>query len=173
MSDSELAKKSLSLALSPNYNIQCVIPDMKLPRSGNLTRLLFAGIYLTRSNDRINYPEIQFWRHEEGSNTTYEKIASTEITGPPQFTGDLNVYQFTFEPPLAVSEGDSLGYSQFPANVSVMGLISVQDRGLINHCLTGETPSVMDLSDAAVQQIMSTPLINFEFCELILTIPKN
>ena len=166
MSRNDLVRKSLSLALTTQYNTQCVVPDMRLPWSGNLTKLIFSGKFLatTGSNTRTFYPEIQIWRLREDSNgDTYDKIESVGYSTVPEFSGDVNVYQYTFEIPLPVQEGDVLGYYQPPSSDSLMGVVSIEDRGPQNYCLFNYNPDTITLSRSIVGKSTRTPLINFEY----------
>ena len=166
ISYSNLVRKAFSLALITDYNLLHVIPDMKFPRTGNITRIFFSGIFLdpTVSNTRQYYPEIQVWRLQNGtSGDMYMKVGAIGYVTAPTFSQWINVYEYTMEIPLFVQEGDVLGYYQPPSSESLMGLVSVEGKGSGDYFLYGQNPDSVVLSSPAVGRYMRTPLINFEY----------
>ena len=164
-------RKSLSLALVTVYNTLYVVPDMKFPETGNVTKILFSGQYLdtTGSNSRQYYPEIHIWRLQDNSGglggDTYRKVGKIGYRIAPVFSEQVNVYQYKLEIPLSVQEGDVLGYYQPPSSESLMGLVSIEDRGQENYFLYGQNPDTITLSSPTVGKSMRTPLINFQYGE--------
>ena len=165
MTPSDLARKSLTLALSTDlmFNSACVVPDIQFPRDGLLSKLTFVGEFLQSSSDRELYPELQIWRVQEGS--IYVKANTTGTTSPPHFTNHLNVYELSFDPPVAAEEGYVLGYYQPPSSVSRLGLVSIQDKGPENYCVFGQNPDTLSTQSTAVASFIRTPLVTFEYGE--------
>ena len=160
MTPSDLARKSLSLALSTNFNYLCVVPDMQFPRDGLLSKVSYAGQYVqSRVSDNILYPEIQIWQ-AQGSNN-YKKVASFPTA--PHFTSHVNVYELDFDPPLPVSEGYVVGYYQPQSSESMLGLVSVQDSGPENYCIFGQNRDNLSTQSFFVAAFSRMPLITFEY----------
>ena len=147
---------------------------MQFPRRGNVTKFVFSGHYLelTGSNTRDLFPEIQVWRqdrdgnHDDGGDISYVKISSVGYNATPSFSQHANVYEYVLESPLAVQEGDILGYYQPPSSDSLMGLVSVENLGQgISYFLFGQNVDRIALSSSAVGKYTRTPLISFEYGE--------
>ena len=175
ISHDDLVRKSLKLALSTDYNMLYVVPDVSFPKNGNVTKFIFSGHYLESvgSNTRNFYPEIQVWRRNSTTSqriedSTFVKVTSIGYNVQPAFTGYVNVYEYELSPPIAVKEGDVLGYYQPPSSDSLMGLVAVEDRlGPEAYYLFGYNPDQIELSSPTVGKLYRTPLISFEIGELV------
>ena len=170
ISHNNLVRKSLQLALETSYNMLYIVPDMKFPRSGNITKILFSGVFLdtTGSDTRTQYPELQVWQLQNPSDSgdTYRKIDAIGYTIAPEFSKHVNVYEFKLNSSLFVQKGDILGYYQPPSSDSVMGLVSIEDRGPYNYFLFGQNPNTVTLSSPYLGKCKRTPLVNFVYGEL-------
>lgn len=163
ISHDNLVRKSLQLALDTSYNMLYIVPDMKFTRTGNVTRILFSGKFLDNTGDeasRTHYPEIQVWRLQNSSDN-YRKVNTIGYTVAPKFSGDVNVYEFKLNTSLFVQKGDVLGYYQPPSSESVMGLVSIENRGPYNYFLFGLNPESVTLSSPYVGRFKRTPLVKF------------
>ena len=169
MTPSDLVRKSLSLAFSTDlmFNFTCVVPDLQFPCDGLLSKLSFVGQFLQSSPpDSECYPELQIWRVQGGSNNdTYVKVTTTDTTSAPQFTGHLNVYEFSFDPPVEVKEGYVLGYYQPPSSLSRLRLVTIQDKGPENYCIFGQNPATLFTQSNTVSGFTQTPLVTFVYGE--------
>ena len=116
--------RALSLALITDYNLLHIIPELKFPQTGNITKITFSGEFLdpTVSNTRQYYPELQVWRLQNGTSDTYVKVGAVGYVTPPTFSQWVNVYEYTMKTSLSVQEGDVFGYYQPPSvTISCMG----------------------------------------------------
>ena len=166
--------RALSLALITDYNLLHIIPELKFPQTGNITKIVFSGQFLdpTVSNTRQYYPEIQVWRLQNGTSDTYVKVGAVGYVTAPTFSRWINVYEYTMETPLSVQEGDVFGYYQPPSSESLMGLVSIEGKGYGDYFLYGQNPDSVLLSSPAVGMYLRTPLINFEYGKFHLYLPK-
>ena len=171
MTPSDVVRKSITLSLSTNeiFNLACVVPSVQFPRDGFLSKLLFVGQFLQFSPPESElYPELQIWKVQENSsnNDTYVRVTATGTSSAPQFTGHLNVYELSFDPPVEVKEGYVLGYHQPPYTESRLGLVTIQGKGPENYCVFGENPDTLSTQSNTVKILTHTPLVSFEYGEL-------
>ena len=167
----DLRSKSLPLAFTTDFNTLNIVPSLKFSKSGNISKFVFGGRFLTMANSRQLYPEIQVWRLSKNesdpqSNTdNYIRVTLIGNETAPTFSGRINVYEFIFDTPFSVQEGDVLGYYQPPSSSSLMGLVAVDDGRTDSYYLFGQNPSEVTLSSRAVGKSTRTPLISFEYGE--------
>ena len=167
MTPSELARKSLSLALNPNYNSLCVVAGFQVPRDGLISKLTFAGQF--RNSSGHLYPQLHIWRVQEGNGSSdiiYERVLTVGLFTAPEFTSHLNVYEYTMNPPVQVRQGHVLGYYQPSSDTSRLVLVTVMDLGPKSHCLSGANPDssqTFNTQSNSVAELSHAPLIAINY----------
>ena len=85
---------------------QRIIPGIKFTCTGTLTKwIIGAQRTLTQAT---NHLQLQIWRRRQGSSNTYDRTTFSDITALND-TNDLNVYEYTPNPPLEFQPNDILG----------------------------------------------------------------
>ena len=166
MTPSELARKSLPLALKPNYNSLCVVTGFQVPRDGLISKLTFAGQF--RNSSGSLYPQLHIWEVQggNGSSGVYKRVFVTGLSIAPQFTSHLNVYEYTINPPVQVRQGHVLGYYQPSSVTSRLGLVTVMDLGPKTHCLSGVNHAsiiIFNTKSNSVAELSHAPLMAIKY----------
>ena len=85
-----------------------IIPDIRFTCNGTLTKWIIGAQRTLTQATNPQHPQLQIWRRRQGSSNTYDRTTFSDITALND-TDDLNVYEYTPNPPLEFQPNDILG----------------------------------------------------------------
>ena len=89
-----------------------VVPNLRFTTDGLLQKWIFVS--QEDSNQRFQFPHFRVWRR---TGQSYTAVNGTHTMGSnPVRSRDLNVYEYTLDPPAPVEYGDFIGWEQLGAS---------------------------------------------------------
>jgi len=118
-------------SLTTHQRQQCIIPGIHFTCTGMLTKwIVGAQRTLTRAT---NHLQLQIWRRRSPTSNTFDRTKFSDLTDL-NATDDLNVYEYTPNPPLQFRANDLLGLFQ-PRRTDTQAVVYYQvgvDHGIMH-----------------------------------------
>ena len=113
---SEITAPNMSTQVLPFINArQWVFPSMVFNCTGNITRWIFRAEETGNNNERV--PRMSTWRdHVSTPSVTTDFTQISQSGSAEELTGNGPVYEYVLQEPVAVQEGDILGFDLSPGD---------------------------------------------------------
>ena len=151
-----------------------IIPQMTFTCGGNITGWT-AGASWVNTNDAMIIPELQIWRKDLGTTSSYSRVTSIPLTPTPPENPNINggyikkqLFSNSFNPPVIVSQGDVLGLLLSTRGQLLIQMASFSFISLPNNYIFMSDSAFTDMTTADLQssRVTSTeflqPLISLE-----------
>ena len=149
-----LAIKKKSLTPIPRA-LTLVAPDLTFTTDGLLQKWMFVSE--DDSSIRNGYPHFQVWRRTEQGFTAVGGTATHSST--PVRSGELNVYEYTLDPPAQVQSGDFVSWVH-PSTTKRWLPLVVNNTGYEIHLVTSKSIDI--IFETELLEYHSNPLIGVQ-----------
>ena len=110
---SEITAPNMSTRVLPFNNVrQWIFPSMVFNCTGNITRWIFRAEETRNNNERV--PRMSTWRSNPFTVPTTDFNRISQSGSAEELTGNGPVYEYVLQEPVAVQEGDILGFDLSP-----------------------------------------------------------
>lgn len=150
-----LALNRRSLAPIPTTLTTLVAPDLTFTTDGRLQKWMFVSE--DDSSIWTGYPHFQVWRRTEQGFTAVNGTSTSSYS--PVRSGELNVYEYTLDPPAQVQSGDFVGWEHPTTRARWLPLV-VSNTGYEIHEVTSKANDI--IFGTNVLNYRSNPLIGVE-----------
>ena len=134
-----------------------VVPELSFTTSGLLQKYIFVS--REDSNPRPQLPHFRVWR--EGTDQGFIAVDGTYTFGrQPVRSQDLNVYEYTLDPPVPVEVGDFIGWEQHLTSTTRLLPLLLNNTGYTIHRASALTGN--EIRGTTVLSYKANPLIGVQ-----------
>ena len=151
-----LQKRELShIPTETTFATILIVPDLQFTSDGLLQKWVFVS--REDSNLRSDHPHFRVWRRVDQG---FIAVSGTYTFGEtPIRSRDLNVYEYTIDPPAQVEAGDFVGWEQVAASDTRLLPLLVNNTGYEIHLVTLNGDRILQTEQLPYQ---ANPLIGVQ-----------